>query len=435
MPKKAPERTVQVSCAPRKMACPDCGTLGRRKRIRQRTIRSLAYQQVLWLNIHYGEYIANCDCCKSFHSHPPGVDLKAKYDHKVRQAVIDRILQDKLNLSAVQASMQRDFLVKLSSGYVYSALEHAIRQFDGNEFRQQVLKAFSGVLCIDEIHLGRRVLLLASDPLADNPIACALVSKNDAAHMTKFMRNLANHGFSPHTVISDRSHLYPSAIDSVWPQAQHQLCVFHVIAELGKLVLDATRQVRRDLKPKRIKKGRGRPSRKQQAKARRLKEQQAQADRLFRNRHVLVRKRLKMTNRQKRVLEELTSLSPVLKTLRGFTDDMHALFSLRRSKDQAWKIWRRMRRNKKYLAVPSLAKALDVLTKANMQKLLVYLDAPLASRTKTRTNNHVERCNRKLRYLEKVRYKWRRSRTIVRHVLLQFQKWLQTKQITTQGVT
>ena len=100
------------------------------------------------------QYVAKCDCCKTFHSHPSGVGLKAKYDHKVRQAVIDRILQDKLNLSAVQASMQRDFLVSLSTGYVYAALEYAIKQFDGNEFRQQVLDEFSGVICIDEGHLG-----------------------------------------------------------------------------------------------------------------------------------------------------------------------------------------------------------------------------------------------------------------------------------------
>lgn len=412
------------------MACPGCGKKGRRRRIRTRKVRSLCYQQILWLEIHYGEYIAKCDCCKSFHSHPPSVDLKAKYDRQVRQAVIDRILQDKLNLSAVQASMQRDFLVKLSSGYIYAALEYAIRQFDGNEFRQQVLQDFSGVLCIDEIHLGRRVLLLASDPIADNPVACALVSRNDAAHMVRFMRNLKNHGFSPHTVVSDRSHLYPPAIESVWPEAQHQLCVFHVIAELNKLVLDAARQVRRELKPKQIKKGRGRPSRKQQAKARRLKEQRAKADMLFRNRHVLVRKRSKMTTRQKQFLDELTSLSPVLATLRSFTDDVQALFSVRRSKDQAWRIWRRMRRSAKYLGAPSLAKALEVLSKANTEKLLVYLDEPFANRTKTRTNNHVERCNRKLRYLEKVRYKWRRSRTIIRHVLLQFQNWIQTKKIT-----
>jgi len=45
-----------------------------------------------------------------------------------------------------------------------------------------------------------------------------------------------------------------------------------------------------------------------------------------------------------------------------------------------------------------------------------------------RTNNHLERCNRVIRYLEKVRYKWRRRRTIVRHILLQFQYWNKPKE-------
>lgn len=404
--------------------------MGRRKRIKSRKVRSLAYQQILWLQIQYGQYVAKCDCSRTFHSHPDEVDLKAKYDHRVRQAVIDRILQDKLNLSAVQASMKRDFLLSLSSGYVYAALEYAIRQFDGNEFRREVLRQFSGVMCIDEIHLGKRVLLLASDPIADNPLACALVSRNDAAHMQRFMKNLKTRGFTPRTVVSDRSPLYPAALQEVWPEANHQLCVFHVIAEVNKLVLAAARKVRRELNPKQIKKGRGRPGRRQQAKVCKLKEQRAQAEKLFRSRHCLVRKRSKMTSGQTKRLEELTSLSPVLVTLREFIDDVHELFSLRRTPARAWRIWRRMRRSAKYRNIPSLAKALEILSKANMEKLLVYLNEPLSDRTKTRTNNHVERSNRKLRYLEKVRYKWRRSKTIVRHVLLQFQSWLQAKQFT-----
>ena len=170
-------------------------------------------------------------------------------------------------------------------------------------------------------------------------------------------------------------------------------------------------------------------SRKQQARARKRKAQRAQAEKLFRSRYSLARKRSKMTRQQTKRLHELTSLSPVLETLRSFSDDVHAMFSLRRSKQQAWKIWRRIRRSPKYRGVPELAKAVELLSKPTMEKLLVYLDSPLSIRTKTRTNNHVERCNRKLRYLEKVRYKWRRSRTIIRHVLLQFQNWLQTKQI------
>lgn len=417
------------------MACPSCGTLGRRKRKRTRKVRSLGYQEIVWLEIQYGEYHAKCDCCTSFHNHPPGVDLKAKYDHQVRQAVVDRILQDKLNLSTVQANMQRDFLLKLSTGYIYDALDWAIRQFEGNAFRQRVLEEFSGVLCVDEIHLGQRVVLLASDPQADNPIACALVSRNDAAHMQRFLQNLKNHGFSPNIVITDRSPLYPATLQAVWPEARHQLCIFHVIAEIRKHILDAVRAVRRSLKPKRIKKGRGRPSKRQQARVRRLQQEKKRAEALFRNRHLIVKKRSKLTPSQHLRLDELLALSPTLKTLRAFVDDVDQLFAVRRSKKQAWNIWRRMRRMRKYQQVSALAKALEILSKANMEKLLVYLDQPSACRTQVRTNNHVERCNRELRYLEKVRYKWRRARTIVRHILLQFKNWLSTRKTSTQTST
>jgi hypothetical protein len=37
---------------------------------------------------------------------------------------------------------------------------------------------------------------------------------------------------------------------------------------------------------------------------------------------------------------------------------------------------------------------------------------------RVRTNNHVERTNRMFRFLEKVRYKWRRRKTLVRFVVM-----------------
>jgi len=323
--------------------------------------------------------------------------------------------------------LERDFLLKLSTGFLYDCLDFAIRRFDGAEFRAKVLEEFSGSLCVDEIHLGHRVVLLASDPVSDNPVACALVSKNDGAHMLRFLRNLKNHGFSPQTVISDRSSLYPKSIAEVWPDATHQLCVFHVISEVNDHVLDAVRELRRDLKPKRLKKGRGRPSKRNRARVKKLKEQREQADRLFRRRHLLVTKKSNFKSGDQSTLDELLSLSPTLGVLRSFVNDLHELFAVRRSKDQAWRIWRRMRRNQSYLKNAHLAKALEVLKKENMTKLLSYLDFPVSIRSKIRTNNHVERCNRVLRYLEKVRYKWRRRRTIVRHILLQFENWMKRK--------
>jgi hypothetical protein len=391
-------------------------------------VRSLAFGQELWREVHYGEYVARCECCKTFRIQPDDIEPKAKYDNQVRQAVIDRILIDKLNAATVQQAMERDFLLKLSTGFIYDCLEYAIGKFDGAGFRAQVLNQFSGTLCVDEIHLGHRVVLLASDPISDNPIAVALVSSNDAAHMLRFLRNLKNHGFLPETVITDRSHLYPKTIAEVWPEAKHQLCVFHVISDINGHVLDAAREIRREIKPKCIKKGKGRPSKRMRARVRKLKEQRAQADKLFRRRHLLVTKKSNLQADDRSTLDELLNLSPKLGTLRSFIDDLHELFAVRRGKDQAWKIWRRMRRNQSYLNNEHLRKALEILSKDNMIKLLTYLDRPTSLRSKVRTNNHVERCNRVLRYLEKVRYKWRRRRTIIRHILLQFQNWMKRKE-------
>ena len=215
--------------------------------------------------------------------------------------------------------------------------------------------------------------------------------------MRRFLQNLKNHGFSPQTVITDRSPLYPATIAEVWPEAQHQLCVFHALSEINEHVLTAVREVRRALKPNRIKKGRGRPSKRHRARAKKLKEQRAQADQLFRRRHLIVTKRANIQLQDRATLEELLHLSPTLTTLRSFVDDLHDLFALRRTPQQAWKIWRAMRRNPAYLRNEHLRQALEVLSKANMVKLLAYLDSPSATRSKVRTNNHVERCNRVLR--------------------------------------
>jgi hypothetical protein len=114
---KTTAKTIIDSCHPRKAPCPTCGTLGRRKRIRIRLVRSIAFQQELWREVRYGEYVAKCQCCKSFHSHPEDVEQKAKYDNKVRQAVLDCILVDKLNATTVQKAMKRDF-------YLHQAVEN-----------------------------------------------------------------------------------------------------------------------------------------------------------------------------------------------------------------------------------------------------------------------------------------------------------------------
>ncbi len=134
-------------------------------------------------------------------SSAPGPSMsppKADQDAQVRDAVLERVLEDGLNVERTLATMQRDFGPKLSQGFVYNCLRAGrIGQLDLAEHRQMVLQKFSGTLCIDELHLGRFILLLATDPIADLPVAFALVGRNDQGHMRRFLKNLKTAGLSP----------------------------------------------------------------------------------------------------------------------------------------------------------------------------------------------------------------------------------------------
>src|SRR5262249_58006916 len=95
---------------------------GRRSRWRRRRVRRVASRGVAWLEVTYAEYRARCGCRKYFRTWPLDVPPKADYDDAVRQAVLDRLLHDRLNVEQTKAALQRDFLVPLSEGFLYDCL-------------------------------------------------------------------------------------------------------------------------------------------------------------------------------------------------------------------------------------------------------------------------------------------------------------------------
>ena len=265
MEAKVPVQYIEVRCCGKTAPCPKCGRGGRRKQILpSRLVRTIAYKQVVYLRITAAEYYAGCGCCKTFRSHPEEVGPRCLYDNRVRDAVIARIVEDGMDVQRLRNAMKRDFFLDLSEGFVYDCLHDKVKQLKMAEYRQWVREHFSGTLCVDELHLGRYTLLLATDPLGDFPVAFALVDKNDQPHMRRFLQNL---------------------------------------------------------------------------------------------------------KRQ----------------------------------------------------VPKLAKALQMLDDVRFPKMIAFLKSPAAKRM--RTNNHVQRTNRKLRYYEKVRYEWRQRRSIVRFLLLAIDRW------------
>jgi transposase-like protein len=412
---------IPVHCAPKKAPCPTCGKHGRRKRkLPPRRVRTVAYKAVAFLEILGGEYQARCDCCKTFRNSPEDVLPRALYDNKVRDLVLDRILKDAMNVEQTMESLRRDFLLDLSTGFVYDVLRAHAQELDMSEYRHMVLKHFSGTLCVDELHLGRFTLLLATDPLSDLPVAFALVAANDRGHMERFLKNLKNWGLSPKVVVTDGSNLYPTVLKELWPDADHQLCVFHVIKDLNKLVLDAVRRMRTAMSRRGKagrKKKRGRKGAKSKARAsRRGMSVKEKAHFVFKHRYLIVKRREKLTESERGDLTQMLEYLPALATLRRFSDRISWLFDTPKDFHQASCRRSAIVRDEAFQAVPELVKALDQLNDERFPKLMAYLKNPLSRRV--RTNNHVERTNRMFRFLEKVRYKWRRRKTLVRFVVM-----------------
>lgn len=416
---------IPVFCAPKKAPCPYCGKKARRIRTHPRRVRTIAYRQIVFLAITVGEYEARCGCCTTFRTTPDGVLPRQKYDNRVRDAVLARILEDGMNVEATRRSLQRDFLLNLSTGFVYDCLYDAAAQLDMAAHREQVLRRFSGTLCVDELHLGQYTLLLATDPLSDLPVAFAVVAKNDQEHMARFLGNLRQHGLEPQVVITDGSALYPKLLATLWPQAEHQLCVFHVLKDINEHILKAVLRLRRDLRrrgQRGRKRQRGRPRKGQARRQRARGKLKEKAQFLFKRRYLIVKRRDGLTEQEQRDLATLLEYAPELRTLRDFADALQRLFAIEQYPEQAKERWRRLQGNATYLAVPELRQVLEtLLSLPKFTKMIAFLRSEAAS--KVRTNNHVERCNRKLRYWEKVRYKWRRRRTLVRYMVLALDHW------------
>jgi hypothetical protein len=409
--------TIPVHCAPKKAPCPKCGKHGRRKRKLTRLVRTVAYQAIAYLEITCGEYQAHCDCCTTFRNTPDGVLPRATYDNKVRDLVLGRILKDGMNIERTLESLRREFLLELSTGFVYDLLRGRVEQLDLAEHRRMVLEHFSGTLCVDELHLGQFTLLLATDPIGDLPVAFALVRANDRDHMRRFLKNLKDWGLMPRVVITDGSNLYPAVLGELWPEADHQLCVFHIIKEINKLILDALRRLRTAMSRRGRagrKKKRGRKGAK--SRARRGLTVKEKSAFVFKHRHLIVKRRENLIESERDDLRRMLEYLPELATLRRFADRIYWLFDAAKDYHQASCRRAAIARDPAFRAVPELVKAMEQLGEGKFPKIMAYLNNPISQRV--RTNNHVERTNRMVRFLEKVRYKWRRRKTLIRFVVL-----------------
>jgi lambda repressor-like predicted transcriptional regulator/transposase-like protein len=167
---------------------------------------------------------------------------------------VHSVYEDGMAFRRVGRRLARDdFWVEPSEATIRQwCREYAERLDFAKDYQKWVVEEFSGVLCVDEVYQGRLALLLAVDP-ASSPEGDRLIGYQllhgaiEQKDVEAFLVRLRELGVKPEEVVTDGSPLYPRVLSEVWPQAAHQLCLFHEARAVTGAVFKAVGAVRKSL--------------------------------------------------------------------------------------------------------------------------------------------------------------------------------------------
>jgi Transposase len=401
------------SIKPKYYPCPQCGKKGKRKRVMTRRIPHVAVRhRRSWIGAEVGVYQARCACGKYCQAPIPGVPSRGRYSWEVRHTVANALIRDRMPYGLVIRRMQEDYRLTLSLGSIHDCFIWAHEQINMAAHWEFVRANFSGVLCSDEVHDSGRTILFATEPLGNFTVSFKLVETNDQDHMDAFLQALKERGLDAQVIITDGSPLYKDALQRYWYDVEHQLCIFHVIKEVNKLLLDGVRAIKNRIKRqgnKGRKKRRGRPTKQAQQyrQHRSGMSKKEQASFIWEHQYLIVRKQDDLSEQDKADLALLLQMAPELTLFRQCNQQFYRLFAKGMTKQCARSRRTRMVNNPLYQANAFLAKALKKIGKDKFDKMIVFLEWDHGQRT----NNHVERNNRVFRMMQKTRYKRRKTHT------------------------
>jgi hypothetical protein len=186
----------------------------------------------------------------------------------------------------------------------------------------------------------------------------------------------------------------------VFGDVPHQICTFHIVAEISKAVLGAVASAHKGLIAQQPKLRKGRPSTPAATQAARTKKRLAtQRAALFASRYLFVQRHLNKTERK--TLWRVSRGFPQLQMLRVLMEQVYALFDRRcRSQTALAKLATLRRRVQRFKA---LGDTLKKLFSPTLEKALTFLDDTLLPST----SNAVERGNRRYRQMQKSVYRVR----------------------------
>ena len=172
------------------------------------------------------------------------------------------------------------------------------------DFLDWALADFSGYVAADELYDGpfcmlsavdnRRYKRLLYDVLDHDP-----THEDIRAFLGRLKTALTARDLTLLGITTDGSALYPVPLAEVFGGVRHQLCAFHIVADVAKRCLGAVASARKGLAAKQPKLPRGRPSTPAAKQAARTKKRlDVQRAALFTHRYLFVQRHLSKTERK-----------------------------------------------------------------------------------------------------------------------------------------
>lgn len=269
---------------------------------------------------------------------------------------------------------------------------------------------YDGPFCVLSIVDNRTFRRLIYEVLDHDPSCIDIVRLLQRLKMALLARGLRLRG-----ITTDASPLYPGSIVQVFGTVAHQICEFHVLAELTKAILKTLSRMRKRLRHRMPKLPRGRPHGKRaRQRAGRKKRLQKRLHKLFEHRHLFVQHH--MGKRDRKIFLRITRDWPHLRRLRETMDEVYRLFDRRCRTSTALARLERLRRQIR--RSPQLRRSLRKLLSPTVEKTLRFLDDPLLPAT----SNAVERGNRRHRKMQKTVYRVRTRTSIRQRVALDMRR-------------
>jgi hypothetical protein len=273
------------------------------------------------------------------------------------------------------------------------------------DFLDWALADFSGYVAADEVYDGPFCILSAVDNRCYKRILYEVLD-HDPTHedirtfLGRLKTALVARGLTLYGVTTDGSALYPEPLREVFGEVPHQICTFHIMAEVGKAILGAVASARKGLAAHQPKLRRGRPSTPAATQAARTKKRlAAQRAALFAHRYLFVQRHLNKTERK--TLWRVSRGLPQLQALRAIMEQVYAVFDRRcRTQTALNKLAKLRWRVRRFT---SLGDTLKKLFAPTLDKALTFLDDKLLPST----SNAVERGNRRYRKMQNQVYRVR----------------------------